>query len=109
MILIGAVALLPFALADFRVEPAAWPFIAVSAVFELAYFALLSAAYARAPAGVVYPLARGSAPVFVLFVSVAFLGGRFDLLSIAGIINPCCHRYSVVVLPSGSLRRRPSQ
>ena len=86
VILIGAVALLPFALADFRVEPAAWPFIAVSAVFELAYFALLSTAYARAPAGVVYPLARGSAPVFVLFVSVAFLGGRFGLLSIAGMI-----------------------
>jgi len=35
-ILIGAVALLPLALADSRVEPAAWPFIAVSAVFELA-------------------------------------------------------------------------
>ena len=86
VILIGAVALLPLALADFRVEPAAWPFIAVSAVFELAYFALLSTAYARAPAGVVYPLARGSAPVFVLIVSVVFLGGRFDLLSVAGMI-----------------------
>ncbi len=86
VIMIGAIALLPLALADFRVKPAAWPFIAVSAVFELAYFALLSTAYARAPAGVVYPLARGSAPVFVLIVSVVFLGGRFDLLSVAGMI-----------------------
>ena len=86
VILIGALVLLPVALADFRVEPAAWPFIAVSAGFELAYFALLSTAYARAPAGVVYPLARGSAPVFVLIVSVIFLGGRFDLLSVTGMI-----------------------
>ena len=31
--------------------------------FELAYFALLSTAYSRAPAGTVYPLARGSAGV----------------------------------------------
>ena len=49
----------------------AWPYIAASAALELAYFALLAAAYRRSELGLVYPLARGLAPVFVLAVAAA--------------------------------------
>ncbi|HSP73002.1 MAG TPA: EamA family transporter [Gaiellaceae bacterium] len=48
------------------VHRAAWPFIAASAALELAYFALLARGYALAELSVVYPLARGLAPVAVL-------------------------------------------
>ena len=57
--IVGTVVLLPFAAADLRIERAAWPYVIASAGFELAYFALLAAAYARAPAGVVYPVGPG--------------------------------------------------
>jgi uncharacterized membrane protein len=54
-----------------HVTAAAWPFIVVSAALELAYFALLGRAYARAELSVVYPIARGLAPVAVLLFTLA--------------------------------------
>jgi drug/metabolite transporter (DMT)-like permease len=49
----------------------AWPYLAGSIAAELAYMALLARAYARAELSVVYPVARGSAPVLVLVVAGA--------------------------------------
>ena len=66
----------PVAAARWRVEAGAWKYIAGSAAFELAYVLLLSAAYARAPLSVFYPIARGLAPVLVLVVAVARAGRR---------------------------------
>ena len=43
-------------------------------MLELAYFALLAAVYARADLSFAYPIARGSAPVLVLLISVIALG-----------------------------------
>ena len=60
----------PLALARWRVDAHVWPYLALSAAFELAYFAALSAAYARAPAPAVYPVARGAAPVLLLAATV---------------------------------------
>jgi drug/metabolite transporter (DMT)-like permease len=62
----------PLAAVVWRFESAAWPYAAASAVLELAYFALLAAAYRRAELSLVYPLARGLAPVFVLLGAIAF-------------------------------------
>ena len=42
------------------------PYMAVSAAAELVYFALLAAAYRRSEMSLVYPIARGLAPVLVL-------------------------------------------
>lgn len=84
-LIVGTLGLLPFAAADLRIEPAAWPYLLASAGFELAYFALLATAYARAPAGVVFPLARGSAPVLVLLVSLVFFRAEFRPLTMIGI------------------------
>ena len=38
----------------------------MSALLEIAYFALLTTAYSRSDLSLVYPVARGSAPVLVL-------------------------------------------
>jgi drug/metabolite transporter (DMT)-like permease len=48
------------------VSAEAVPFIAASVALELAYFVLLARAYGGGEVSVVYPIARGSAPVVVL-------------------------------------------
>ena len=57
---------LPVAVVVWRVDSGVWPWVVGSGLLELAYFALLAAAYRRAPLSVVYPIARGGAPVLVL-------------------------------------------
>jgi uncharacterized membrane protein len=56
----------------------------VSGVFESAYFILLAAAYRRGDLSVVYPLARGTAPLLLVAVGVLVLGER---LGVAGSIG----------------------
>jgi drug/metabolite transporter (DMT)-like permease len=58
-----------------HVAAAAWPFVAASAALELVYFALLARAYALAELSVVYPLARGLAPVAVLALAPLAVSG----------------------------------
>ncbi len=61
----------PLALAFWRMDGPAWPFVGASSVLEVAYFALLAAAYRRTDLSIVYTLARGLAPVLLLAGSVA--------------------------------------
>jgi drug/metabolite transporter (DMT)-like permease len=81
----GVVLLAPVALADWRVEAGAWPYVAASAALELLYLALLATAYGRAAAGFVYPTARGAAPVFVLLIGSLALGQEVAPLAAAGV------------------------
>lgn len=74
------------ALATWRVDGAAWPYIAGSAALELAYLALLAAAYRRYELSLVYPLARGLAPVLALAVVVAATAARPSAGEIAGVV-----------------------
>src|SRR6185436_12115648 len=48
--------------------------VLASAAFELGYVITLAAGLSRGDLSVVYPLARGSAPVLVAAVSTIFLG-----------------------------------
>jgi drug/metabolite transporter (DMT)-like permease len=89
----GAVALVcatlvfaPVAALTWDVEAAAWPYVAASAALELAYFALLAAAYERADLSFVYPIARGAAPVLVLAVSLVALGADLSATAAAGVL-----------------------
>jgi drug/metabolite transporter (DMT)-like permease len=84
-LLVGVVAVAPFAAVLWDVDGAALPYVAASAALELAYFALLAAAYAAADLTAVYPIARGAAPVLALVVSVAFLAAPVGGLQAAGI------------------------
>ena len=75
----------PVAAATWRVEAAAWPFIAGSAALEIAYVVVLMSAYKRADLSLVYPVSRGLAPVLVLCASVAFLGFGSSAGDVVGI------------------------
>jgi drug/metabolite transporter (DMT)-like permease len=48
----------------------------VSSVFEAAYFILLAGAYRRGDLSVVYPIARGTAPLLLVAIGVVVLGER---------------------------------
>ena len=72
------------------VSSAAVPYIAASAVLELAYFALLAAAYRRAELSVVSPVARGAAPVLLVVAALAGLGGAVGAAQVAGVLLIAC-------------------
>ena len=82
---VGVVAALPFAVLRWNVQPEAWPYIAASSALELLYFWLLTTAYRRAELSLIYPIARGSAPVIVLMVSAGLLGAGWSFLQAAGV------------------------
>ena len=71
---LAALAYAPVAVVTWDVRAAAVPFVVASALLELVYLALLAAAYRRADLSLVYPTARGMAPVLVLAAGAAFLG-----------------------------------
>jgi drug/metabolite transporter (DMT)-like permease len=75
---------LPAALA-WEVEADAWPYVAGSAAFEVGYVATLAGALRRGELSVVYPLARGSAPVLVLAVSAGALGAATSAWQVTGV------------------------
>ena len=61
------------------------PFVLGSAAFELGYVITLAAGLARGDLSVVYPLARGSAPVLVTVVGTVALGAVTSPAQAAGI------------------------
>ena len=81
---VGCIVFAPALLGD--VESGVWPYVAASAALELVYFALLALAYSRGDMSAVYPLARGSAPVIVLLVSVLFLGVSLSVAAAVGVL-----------------------
>ena len=85
-LLAGSIAFAPVAALTWRIEPAAWPFVAVSSGIELAYFAVLAYAFRHATFSVVYPVGRGLAPVLVLVAGASFLHQPAAPLEIGGIL-----------------------
>ena len=89
MLIFGVVLLAPPAVITGGVSSEAVPFIAASAALELVYFILLARAYAGGELSVVYPIARGSAPVVVLVFGAIALnenvsaGAAFGVLAVA--------------------------
>jgi drug/metabolite transporter (DMT)-like permease len=67
-------------------EPAAWPFLAGSAVLQTGYLLLLVHAYRYGEFSQVYPLARGLPPVLVTGVSLGVLGERLTGGQLAGVL-----------------------
>jgi drug/metabolite transporter (DMT)-like permease len=82
----GAIAWAPAAIAVWRLDGSAWPYIAASSALELTYLVLLATAYAAAAMGFVYPIARGSAPVLVLVASAVGGLATPSPLSAAGVV-----------------------
>lgn len=57
----------------------------LSGLVETIYFVLLSGAYRRSELSVVYPVARGTAPLLAVVVGVAVLGERPGPTAVAGV------------------------
>jgi len=87
----GAVLSTPPALVAWLAEgrpilsPPAAGLAALSAALELAYIYLLSAAYRRGEVSVVYPIARGSAPLLAVLAGLGLLGERLATPQLIGV------------------------
>ena len=57
-----------------------------SGVVEAAYFIFLAAAYRRGDLSVVYPLARGTAPLLAVVIGVVVLGERLGVAGSLGVV-----------------------
>jgi drug/metabolite transporter (DMT)-like permease len=63
-----------------------WPFLLITLILHFGYKVFLVKAYAQGDFGQIYPIARGSGPVWVLLVSVIFLGVEFTQLEILAVL-----------------------
>lgn len=84
-LLAAVIVFAPVTALRFDAEWAVWPFIVVTSLLQLLYFALLATAYRKAELSFVYPVARGVAPAIVLVVSVAVLGHGTSPAQVAGV------------------------
>jgi drug/metabolite transporter (DMT)-like permease len=67
-----------------------WPYLLSSALVEAIYYITLIRAYENGDFSLVYPMARGAAPAFLLIWATIFLGERprsFGLLGIALLVS----------------------
>ncbi|AQR69156.1 EamA family transporter [Janthinobacterium sp. LM6] len=65
--------------------PASWPYLAASAVAQLAYYSLLAAAYKAGDMSHAYPLMRGSAPLLVALASWPLIGERLSSMQMGAV------------------------
>ncbi|MCT9930376.1 DMT family transporter [Planotetraspora sp. A-T 1434] len=71
-------------------DPAAWPYIAASAVLQVVYQVLLLRAYQLGDFGQMYPMARGTSPLLVAVVSTTVLGQALPGRDVAGVVVISC-------------------
>ncbi|MCC6187898.1 MAG: EamA family transporter [Anaerolineales bacterium] len=88
------------------IPPGAWAILAVSAVFEALYFAAIAQAYRHGDLSLVYPLARGTAPLFLLIWSALFLAERLSWAGAGGVVLIAFGLY-LINLPSLAAWRQP--
>jgi drug/metabolite transporter (DMT)-like permease len=86
LISVGA-ALVALAMLPFTGWPAsaAWPWVIASVLIHIVYFAALIESYAAGDMGLVYPLARGSAPLMTATGAAVWLNEHIGLLGWIGI------------------------
>ncbi|MEO5704477.1 MAG: EamA family transporter [Candidatus Limnocylindrales bacterium] len=88
---IGSIVLVPIAIYAYAasgfpaIDPLGVGIALGSGVLEAAYFIFLAAAYRRGDLSLVYPLARGSAPLLAVVVGIVFLNERLAPLAWVGV------------------------
>jgi drug/metabolite transporter (DMT)-like permease len=80
-------ALVPLAASTWRVGSEAIPYVLGSGALELAYVVLLASAYRRYELSLIYPLARGLAPVLALLLAVSATGATPSVGEVAGVVG----------------------
>ncbi|MBI3844683.1 MAG: EamA family transporter [Planctomycetes bacterium] len=88
------------------VDASAWSWIVASGLIEAAYFVVLGRAYSHGDLSQVYPVARGSAPLFTLVWATTLLGERPSALGLVGVATVVAGLY-LINLPTLSDWRRP--
>ncbi|MBV8432527.1 MAG: hypothetical protein JO244_15290, partial [Solirubrobacterales bacterium] len=82
----GVLVFAPVAALTWHLHGAAIPYMVASSTLESVYLVLLASAYTLAAVSFVYPIARGSAPVLVLVLSVVALGATVSAGSALGVL-----------------------
>jgi drug/metabolite transporter (DMT)-like permease len=83
---VGGIAFLPLSLADWHELQPILGYAVISAFFQLLYYLILGYAYNRGDFSLVYPIARGAAPLFIALGSILFLGERLPWTGILGLL-----------------------
>ena len=89
LLLVTVVAYFPlflFATSPLSLPPLGWACVLVSALAEVAYFVSMGKAYQAGDLSVAYPLARGSAPLFITLWATLFLKERLTTWGLTGIL-----------------------
>jgi drug/metabolite transporter (DMT)-like permease len=82
----GVLVATPIAVLTWDVEREAVPWLLASGALELVYFLVLAAAYTRADVSLVYPIARGGAPVLVLLWTLTLGGDALTASDALGVV-----------------------
>lgn len=106
MLSVSSVMGLPLLLLVRAREPIGWVYVLASGVLEAVYFTTLGIAYSHGDLSQVYPIARGSAPLFVALWAVLFLGERPSQEGLLGIFSIVAGLY-LINLPSLADWKRP--
>ncbi len=80
----------------------------LSGFVEAAYFVLLSAAYRRGDLSVVYPIARGTAPLLAVAIGVGLFGERLGVAGSLGVVALLAG-FLLLQRPWRALRRGPDR
>lgn len=87
LLLVTVVAYFPlFVTRPLSLPPLGWAFVLVSGLAEAAYFASMGKTYQTGDLSVAYPLARGSAPLFITLWATLFLREQLTALGLMGIL-----------------------
>ena len=84
-LIVGTIGFIPLVVINWPLPVYIWPYVVCSGVMEAAYFITLIRAYEYGDFSLVYPMARGSAPVFLTIWAVLFLGDRPRFFGLVGI------------------------
>lgn len=89
-LMVGSVCFAPILLVSQPFPLMIWPYVICSAVVEGIYYIVLARAYESGDFSLVYPIARGAAPAFLVLWAILFLGERPRPLGLVGVALLIC-------------------
>jgi len=84
---LGSLLALPVLLVIGPPQPAALPYIGLSALIHIGYFIALAGAYQHGELSLTYPIMRGAAPLLVALGSASLIGESPSVLAWAGVLG----------------------
>ena len=84
-LVVGSICFAPLLLLSQSFPLRVWPYVIFSALVEGAYYIVLTRAYEHGDFSLVYPMARGAAPAFLVIWAVLFLGERPRIAGFVGL------------------------